>query len=152
MMILPAGCRRPDAARRQDGKRQEDDYTQNQTGHTQMESLSDNTRVGWAGCLLLGMTLLAILLTLGSAMSRADSERELVEGRVVDLVIVAPLWAAWVFINMRCRGRSNTRAITFACAVYIFVASSLVALNIWKHNMRTSGWDRMRNQEATEGP
>ena len=117
-----------------------------------MERLSDNTRAGWAGCLLLGMTLLAILLTLGSAMSRADSESELVEGRVVDLVIVAPLWAAWVFMNMRCRGRSKVRAITFACTIYIVVVSSLVALSIWKHNLRTSGWDRMRNHEAMERP
>jgi len=65
--------------------------------------------VGLAAC-FLGMTLLAILLTLGSAMSRADSERELVEGRVVDLVIVAPLWAAWVFIK-----HAVPRAIQYSC-------------------------------------
>ena len=117
-----------------------------------MESLSDSTRVGWAGCLLIGATALAILLTLASVMSRADSESELVEGHVVDLVLVAPLWAAVVFVNSRYRGATKARALTFACAIYVVLAFSLVALNIWKHNMRAAAWDRMKNQPAIGVP
>ena len=117
-----------------------------------MESLSDSTRVCWAGCLLIGATALAILLTLASVMSRADSESELIEGHVVDLVLVAPLWAAVVFVNSRYRGATKARALTFACAMYVVLAFSLVALNIWKHNMRAAASDRMSNQPAIGVP
>ncbi len=123
-----------------------------EAGHTQMETLSDTTRVSAAGCLFLGMTLPAVLVTLASVISRADTHSELVEGHIVNLVIVGPLWAVWVFVSLRRRGRSKTQALAFACAVYVLVASSLVALNIWKYNMRMSGRRTARNHQIMEVP
>ena len=77
-------------------------------------------------------------------MSRPDSEDEFLEGRVIDLAIVAPIWAAVTFVNSRCRGRSNLRASILAAVTYILLASLLLALNNAKHSMRNAAWDRLR--------
>jgi len=110
-------------------------------GHRQMKRLSQNARPCLAGCLFVGLTAVAILLTLGSLMSRPDSEEEFLEGRVMDLAIVAPIWAAVTFVNSRCRGGSNLRALILAAVTYILLASLLLALNNAKHSMRNAAWD-----------
>lgn len=113
-------------------------------GHRQMESLSQNARPCLAGCLLVGLTAIAILPTLGSLLSRLDSEEEFLEGRVIDLAIVALIWAAVTFVNSRCRGRSALRASILAAVTYILLASLLLALNNAKHSVRNAAWDRLR--------
>jgi len=109
-----------------------------------MKSLSQNARPCLAGCLFVGLTVVAILLTLGSLLSRPDSEDEFLAGRIIDLVIVAPIWAAVTFVNSRCRGKSNLRASILAAVTYILLASLLLALNNAKHSMRNAAWDRLR--------
>jgi hypothetical protein len=117
-----------------------------------MESRAAERRAGWAGCVLTAMTNLAILLTFFSVMSRADCESEVVEGHVVGLVVVAPLWAAVTFAYSLWRRGSKSRAMIFACAVYVLVASSLFALNTWKWKVRSAPWDRMRSEDVMETP
>lgn len=120
-----------------------------------MESLSQNGRATWVGCLFVGLfvglTAVAILLTLGSLMSRPDSEEEFLAGRVMDLAIVAPIWAAVTFVNSRCRGGSNLRALILAGVAYILLASLLLALNNAKYSMRNAAWDRPR-KDVNEAP
>jgi hypothetical protein len=117
-----------------------------------MDSLYQNTRPCLAGCLFVGLTALAILLTLGSLLSRPDSEQEFIEGRVMDLAIVTPIWAAVTFVNSRCRGGSNLRALVLAGVAYILLACSLLALNNAKYSMRNAARDRSRTQGVIEAP
>ena len=106
----------------------------------------------WRRGLFVGLTAVAILLTLGSLMSRPDSEEEFLEGRVMDLAIVAPIWAAVTFVNSRCRGGSNLRASILAAVTYILLASLLLALNNAKHSMRNAAWDGPGKASSSASP
>ncbi|MGA2259765.1 MAG: hypothetical protein ABSG53_34240, partial [Thermoguttaceae bacterium] len=92
-----------------------------------MERLDDRqSRTTVAGCLFMGLIVGTILLTAGSLMSRPDSGEEVVEGHIIAVVLVAPLWAAVTFIGLRCRGSARFQALVLALLMFVLVASSLV--------------------------
>ena len=115
-----------------------------------MESSPKNNPVTLVGCLLLGLTAIAILLTLASIISRPDSEDEFVEGRVSDLVIVAPLWAAVAFLHARCRNYSNLRALILSSLAYFLLSSALLACNYAKYRIRNAANEQLPTQGLIE--
>lgn len=101
-----------------------------------MERSSQGQRVTFSGCLFMGLTVMAIGLTLLSVMSRPDSDDELFGDCVLGVIIVAPLWALVTFLYWRGRLNSTWRPLMLASLAYLLCGCSLVALHITKHRSR----------------
>ena len=102
-----------------------------------MERLSQENRITFSGCLFMGLVALAIGLTCLSVWSRPDSENEFIEDCVIDVVMVAPLWAVATFFKLRSRHSGIRRTLILAAAAYLAFGCLLVAIQVMKYRSRS---------------
>jgi hypothetical protein len=111
-----------------------------------------------AGCLTCGLTALAVLFSFLSFIGRPDSMDDLSRGKIFDILILGPIWAATIFMYAYAglKRKANGKIIAVILAVFAWVVSSSISAS-WeqkKVDLRLKGFrqmeEQMRNQNSLE--